>query len=72
NQLHNDTPNDWGPTTVESLRCAVALHLAKIGDGFLRTSEDAVVPLAAPILAFSGVAVSEFDEMTVWRGDIEM
>lgn len=72
NQLRTDTPNDWGGTTVESLRCAVALHLAKIGDGFLRTSEDAVVPLAAPILAFSGAAVSEFDEMTVWRGDIEM
>lgn len=72
NQLRTDIPNDWGRMTVESLRCAVALHLAKIGDGFLRTSEDAVVPLAAPILAFSGAAVSEFDEMTVWRGNVEM
>ncbi|SIH37586.1 Uncharacterised protein [Mycobacteroides abscessus subsp. abscessus] len=72
NQLSTDIPDGWGRTTVESLRCAVALHLAKIGDGFLRTSEDAVVPLAAPILAFSGAAVSEFDEMTVWRADLEM
>lgn len=72
NQLTTDIPDDWGDTTVESLRCAVALHLAKIGDGFLRTSEDAVVPLAAPVMAFNGAAVSEFDEMTVWRADLVM
>jgi len=37
--LRTQRPIDWDPTQVESLRCAVALHLAQIGDAFLQTSE---------------------------------
>jgi hypothetical protein len=37
--LRTQQPMDWEPTSIESLRCAVALHLAQIGDAFLQTSE---------------------------------
>jgi hypothetical protein len=37
--LRTEQPADWAPALIESLRCAVAIHLAQIGDGFLRTSE---------------------------------
>jgi hypothetical protein len=37
--LRTRRPIDWDPTHIESLRCAVALHLARIGDAFLQTSE---------------------------------
>jgi hypothetical protein len=37
--LRTQRPIDWDPTQIESLRCAVALHLAQIGDAFLQTSE---------------------------------
>ncbi|MGJ6127391.1 hypothetical protein QN239_32955 [Mycolicibacterium sp. Y3] len=29
----------WDDTTIEALRCAIAVHLAQIGDAFLHTSE---------------------------------
>lgn len=37
--LRADPPIGWDPTEVESLRCALALHLALIGDEFLQASE---------------------------------
>jgi hypothetical protein len=37
--LRTQQPIDWDPTHIESLRCAVALHLAQVGDAFLQTSE---------------------------------
>lgn len=37
--LRTQQPIDWQPIHIASLQCGVALHLARIGDGFLRTSE---------------------------------
>jgi hypothetical protein len=37
--LRAQRPIDWDATQIESLRCAVGLHLAQIGDAFLQTSE---------------------------------
>jgi hypothetical protein len=37
--LGTQRPIDWDTIHIESLRCAVALHLAQIGDAFLQTSE---------------------------------
>jgi hypothetical protein len=34
--LRTQQPSDWNNTFVDSLRCAVALHLAQIGDAFLQ------------------------------------
>ena len=37
--LTTHRPADWTTAEVESLRCAVALHVAEVGDAFLRSSE---------------------------------
>jgi hypothetical protein len=39
NSLRAQQPTDWESVQVESLRSAVALHLARIGDAFLQASE---------------------------------
>lgn len=37
--LRTDPPTSWDRFVIDSMRCAIALHIAQIGDAFLQTSE---------------------------------